>query len=98
MRFTTAYRVPYGSTAILRSGATTPPSGANLGRAIVLTQLVLVTLCAARAAVDGLRGQGTVEGGVALALLCAFTIWLVAGVGVRTTRSTPLPRSASPYR
>jgi hypothetical protein len=98
MRFTTAYRVPYGSTAILTSGATAPVGGANLGRAIVLAQLVLVTLCAARAAVDGLRGPVTVEGVVALALLGAFTIWLAAGAAGRTPRGTPLPRSASPYR
>jgi hypothetical protein len=98
MRFTTAYRVPYGSTAILRSDATAPVSGANLGRAIVLTQLVLVTLCAARVASAWLRGQVTVEGVVALALLCAFTTWLVAGAAGRTTRGTPLPGSASPYR
>jgi hypothetical protein len=98
MRFTTAYRVPYGSTATVRSGETVPVTGASLGRAIVLTRLVLVTLCAARVASDWLRGQVTVEGGVALALLCAFTIWLVADAARRTTRGTTLPRSASPYR
>src|ERR1019366_6370271 len=48
MKLTTAYRVPYGSTPIVRSGATAPLSGKNLGRAIVLTQLVLMTLCGAR--------------------------------------------------
>jgi hypothetical protein len=53
-------------------------SGASLGRAIVLTQLVLVTLCAARAGIDWLGGRSTVEGGVALSLVVIFAMWLVA--------------------
>jgi hypothetical protein len=98
MNFMTAYRVPYGSTPIVRSGATAPPSGKSLGRAIVSTKLVLVTLCGARAAADWLHGHATIEGGVALALFCAFTMWLVGdAIGV-PTRTATSPQAASPYR
>jgi hypothetical protein len=98
MNFTTAYRVPYGSTPIVRSGATAPLSGTNLGRAIVLTQLVLMALCGARVATDWLRGQATIEGCVALALFCAFTIWLIGEAIGGATRSATSPPAGSPYR
>jgi len=98
MKLTTAYRVPYGSTPIVRSGATAPLSGKTLGRAIVLTQLVLMTLCGARAAADWLHGQATIEGGVALALFCAFTMWLITEAIGGATRSATSPRDAHPYR
>src|ERR1019366_2745775 len=99
---TTAYRVPYGSTPIVRSGATAPLSGKKLGRAIVLNQLVLMTLCGARSAVDWLHGQATIEGGVALALFCAFTMWLITeaigggGRGGARPPGAPPPPSSPP--
>jgi hypothetical protein len=98
MNFTTAYRVPYGSTTVVRSGATAPVSGKGLGRAIVLTQVVLMTLCGARAAADWLHGQATIEGGVALALFCAFTTWLIAEAIGGATRTATSPQGAHPYR
>jgi hypothetical protein len=52
----------------------------------VLTQLVLLTLCAARAGTDWLHGRSTVEGGVALMLVAVFTIWLVAEAIAGATR------------
>jgi hypothetical protein len=98
MKFTTAYRVPYGSTPIVRTGATAPLSGKKLGRAIVLAQLVLMTLCGARGAADWLHGQATIEGGVALALFCAFTMWLIAEAIGGATRTATSPQGAHPYR
>jgi hypothetical protein len=98
MNFTTAYRVPYASTVAVRSGATAPVSGTNLGRAIVLTQLVLMALCGARVAADWLRGQATIEGGIALLLLCIFTGWLVAEAIGGAARSVSSPPARDPYR
>jgi len=98
MNFTTAVRVPYGSTPVVRTGATAPLSGRNLGRAIVLAQLVLMTLCGARATADWLHGQATIEGGAALALLCAFTTWLIAEATAGATRPATSPQGGHPYR
>jgi hypothetical protein len=98
MNFTTAYRVPYGSTPTVRSGVTAPSSGRSLGQAIVLTKLSLVTLCGARAAADWLHGQATIEGGVALALFCVFSLWLVAEAIGGAPRSASSPSARDPYR
>jgi hypothetical protein len=71
-------RTPYRSSAIVRSDATGPVDGARLGRTIVVTQLVLSGLCAARVGSDVQRGPLTPEGILALALLVALATWLLA--------------------
>ena len=98
MNFTTAYRVPYACTPTVRSGVTAPSSGKSLGQAIVLTKLVLVTLCGARGAADWLHGQATIEGGVALALFCVFALWLVAEAMGGEARTASSPPTRDPYR
>jgi hypothetical protein len=101
MRPITALRTPYGSTTIIRSHTTGRIDEAHLASATVLAKLVLVLLCAARVSADWLRGHATIEGGVALALLVAFAMWLGSesrGANRRAAQAdgdTPY-RSASP--
>lgn len=70
-----------------RPDATRRVSEASLGRAIVLTQLALVALCAARAGTDWVHGRSTIEGGVAFTLVVIFAAWLVAEAIAGATRS-----------
>jgi hypothetical protein len=78
MALTSAFRTPYRSRTLVSSGVTRPVDEAKLGRAIVLTRLVLLALCAARAGADLRGGSLTIEGGVALVLAIAFAMSLVA--------------------
>ena len=98
MKLTGIPRTPYRSGTAVRLGTIQRVSEASLGRGIVLTQLVLVTLCAARVGADWLRGHATIEGGIALALLAAFTMWLVAEAIVAATRHATPTQGATVYR
>jgi hypothetical protein len=70
MTFKSALRAPYRSRTFVRSETTDRGlDGRKLYRALVLTQLVLFALCAARVEVDLRRGSLTIEGDLALALL-----------------------------
>jgi hypothetical protein len=92
MTLTSAFRTPYRTRIIVSSGATGPVGEAKLGRAIVVTQLVLFALCVARAAADLRRGPPTIEGGVALVLAIAFAMSLIAKAidwMIVTSRSVP---------
>src|SRR4029077_2517432 len=62
--------------------AAAPPTTGEkrLGRAIVLMQVVILALCAARAGADWSRGSLGIEGGVALVLAGVFCLWLVTEV------------------
>jgi hypothetical protein len=101
MRASTRVRGSFPLTVIPgRPDATGRVSGASLGRAIVLTQVVLVTLCAARAGSDWLHGRSTIEGAVALTLVAVFAMWLVAEAIAGATRGAIAEdtRSRSRYR
>jgi hypothetical protein len=98
MKLTTALRTPYGATTVVGSAANGRVSGLSLDRATVLAKLAVVMLCAARVGADWLRGYATIEGGVALALLVAFTMWLVAEATGGATRSASPAQGATPYR
>ena len=98
MKLTGIPRTPYRSGTAVRLGTIQRVSEASLGRGIVLTQLVLVTLCAARVGADWLRGHATIGGGIALALLAAFTMWLVAEAIVAATRHATPTQGATVYR
>jgi hypothetical protein len=78
MSFRSTLRAPYRLRTIVQSGAAGPVSEARLGRTIVLTQLVLLGLCAARIGADLLRGPLGIEGGIAVALFVALAASLVA--------------------
>jgi|CZKU01.1.fsa_nt_gi hypothetical protein len=99
MKVTTIPRTPYRSGTVVRLGAIERVSEASLGRAIMLTQLVLLTLCTARVGADWLRGHATIEGGLALVLVGAFATWLVSEAIVGATRSdVPTRTGATLYR
>jgi hypothetical protein len=98
MKLTTALRTPYGSTTVVRSAATGRVSGLSLDRATMLAKLAVAMLCAARVGADWLRGHATIEGGVALALLIAFTLWLMAEPTGGATRSAGPTHGDTPYR
>jgi hypothetical protein len=79
MQRTSAPRSTYRSRTIRRSRATEPPDETQkTGRAAILTQLVLLALCAARVAADRMRGPLTIEGSVALGLSVVYATTLVA--------------------
>jgi hypothetical protein len=98
MKLSTALRTPYRPRTIVGSDTFRWVREAGLRRAIVVTRTVIATLCAARAATDWLHGRATFEGGVALVLVVAFTVWLaVEAIGGQTRAPAPLPWD-SPYR
>jgi hypothetical protein len=98
MKFAKILRTPYRCRTIVPSSAIGRLSDAVLGRAIVLARLVLVTLCAARAATDWLHGRATPEGDVALMLVVAFTMWLTAeAIGGSMHAEAPVLED-TPYR
>jgi hypothetical protein len=79
MRVTSALRTPYRSSPISRRVSTRArKEEATLDRAIVLTQIVVIALCAARALTDLLGGPPTAEGAVAAALFALLTARLIA--------------------
>ncbi len=78
MKLVSALRIPYRSGSIVRSGATDMMDDTRLRRAAVLTQVVLLVLCAARVEVDRVRGPLTIEGSMALALFVVFAMSLLA--------------------
>jgi hypothetical protein len=98
MKLSTALRTPYRPRTIVGSGTARSVREASLRRAIVVTRTVIATLCAARAATDWLHGHATFEGGVALMLVVAFTIWLAAEAIGGETRASAAPQWDSPYR
>jgi hypothetical protein len=77
MKIRSALRTPYRSRTIVRSGAT-GLDDVKLHRAIALTQLGLLALCAARVSSDWLRGPLSVEGSIALGLLLILAMLLAA--------------------
>jgi hypothetical protein len=90
MTFATALRTPYRyRTPVRANGARVTDSG--LRHAIAAAQAVLVALCGARVATDGLRGQATLEGAVALVL------FLVAAVRLAATAFAVTPREETPF-
>jgi hypothetical protein len=98
MKLTTALRSPYRLGTVVGSGGASRVRRARLRRAIVASRTVTATLCAARAATDWLHGRATFEGGVALMLVIAFTIWVAAEAVGRATRASAPARCDSPYR
>jgi hypothetical protein len=98
MKFTKVLRTPCRCRTIVPSSAIGRLTEVGLGRAIVLIRLVLVTLCAARAATDWLHGRATPEGDVALMLVVAFTMWLTAeAIGGKVHAEAPVLED-TPYR
>ena len=98
MKLATGLRTPYLPRTIVRSGTTGRLGDASLRRAFVVARTVVATLCAARAGTDWLHGQATFEGGVALVLVVAFTIWLtVEAIGEGTCAAAPA-LGDTPYR
>ena len=78
MQTTSTLRTPYHSRVIVPSSATGPIDEGKLHEGIVLTQLGLLALCAARVATDSARGPLGVEGVIALALLVVLAASLIA--------------------
>jgi hypothetical protein len=98
MKLSTALRTPYRPRSIVGSDTARWVREVGLRRAIVVTRTVIATLCAARAATDWLHGHATFEGGVALVLVIAFTVWLAAEAVRGAIRASALPQWDSPYR
>jgi hypothetical protein len=68
-----------------------------LDRALMVTQLVLIALCVARAGGDFLHGPRTIEGGVAAALFVVLATWLGAKAIGKAWRATTRKRDASTH-
>jgi hypothetical protein len=98
MKLTTALRTPYRTRTIVGSGTARRVREASLRRAIVVARTVIATLCAARAGTDWLHGHATFEGGVALVLVVAFTIWLAVEAIGEATRACAPAQWDTPYR
>lgn len=99
MNVTTALRTPYGSTTTVRGGATGRVTDATLRQAMVWARMVVVALCAARAAADWGDAKVSVEGSLALALLVAVTMWIaIEALDRRPSVAAPSSSWASPYR
>src|SRR3974390_2693720 len=78
MNLRSALRSPFRSRAIVRSGATGRTNEPKLHRAMALTQLAVLALCAARVGIDAHRGPLSIEGSIALALVVVLAMSLVA--------------------
>jgi hypothetical protein len=70
----------------------------GLRQAIAAAQAVLVALCGARVAIDGVRGQATLEGAVALVLFVVLAVWLAAKMFAATHRDETPHLGDTPYR
>ena len=97
MKRMSALRTPYRSRSIVSSGSTSQMEEAALDRAVVVTQLVLIALCVARAGSDVLHGPRTIEGGVAAALFVVLATWLVAKAIGKTWRAATRKRGVSTH-
>jgi hypothetical protein len=78
MKTPSTRRGPARLRAVALAAAPPTTSEKRLARAIVLMQVVILALCAARAGADWSRGALGIEGGVALVLAGVFCLWLVA--------------------
>ena len=88
MTFKSALRAPYRSRTFVPSETTFRQlDGRRLYRAIVWTQLVLFSLCAARVGVDCRRGPLTIEADLALALLLVVAMSLAVKALARCRKS-----------
>lgn len=107
MKLRSTFRAPFRFRAVVPAGrplAADSAGLARLGRSIVVTQLVLLAWCVARAAADWRRGPLGVEGFIAIALAFAIFISLAAkalgwaahvGRGHGRGRGRPTPSSRS---
>jgi hypothetical protein len=87
MKVRSTRRTPYREMEIVRSAPNGRSEEARLGRALALSQLALLALCAARVGTDLLRGKWSIEGGgVALALLVVLALSLDAKAIARAIR------------
>ena len=78
MNFKSALETQYRARTVVRSGAPERMDEGKLNGAIVLTQLALLGLCAARVESDRLRGPLSIEGSIALVILTILAMWLAA--------------------
>ena len=85
MKLMSALRVPCHSRAASPAGAERVDQ-ATLDRTMVLTELVVVGLCAARGGTDLRHGPLTLEGDLALALLVVVAIALLGALGLDRVR------------
>jgi hypothetical protein len=98
MKLIAACRTPYHVRAIARSAATGPISDAKLGRAIVLTQIVLLVLSVARVAADDRQSPPSVEGIIALVVVVSLVGSLAAKAIHWATRQNPKDRGGRSKR
>jgi hypothetical protein len=80
MKLMSALRVPCHSRAASPAGAE-PVDQATLDRTMVVTELVVAGLCAARVGTDLQHGPLTLEGDLALALLIIVALALLDAIG-----------------
>ena len=78
MKTRSTRRAAYWLRPVVPAAAPPTTGEKRLGRAIVLMQVVIMALCAARAGADWSRGSLGIEGGIALVLAGVFCLWLVA--------------------
>jgi hypothetical protein len=89
MKLMSALRGPCHSRVASRTGAG-PVDDGGLHRTMLLTQGVVLALCAARVASDLQRGPLTIEGDIALVLLVILTISLMVAGGSAVLPASPL--------
>src|SRR5579872_4955874 len=105
MKLTSSFGAPFRFRAVVASADAPLPHLAGLDRSIVVSQLVIVALCVARAAVDFRLGPLGLEGRVAATVACVIVASLIvkllsfstsASFGVRDPRPahSPGPRSS----
>lgn len=95
MRLTSVLRTPYRSRHIVRCDSTDYGEEAKLDRAIILTQIAMIALSAARALTDLRDGPRTVEGAIAAAVFAFLAVRLVARPIGRLLRHSPCKRGVS---
>jgi hypothetical protein len=99
MKLTQALRTPYRARNIVRAGPTAGMDEASIDRGVVLTQLALLALCAARAGADVVDRVRTIEGGLAFALAAILSMSLAVRIVRQAargpTRGRRLPRDPS---
>jgi hypothetical protein len=98
MKLTSAPRRAYRVRAVVRTRAAGPISDSRLGRAIGLTQIVLVVLSLARVVADWSQGPLSFEGVIALTLVVSLVGFLAAKAIDRATRQIPGGRGGSSKR
>jgi hypothetical protein len=90
MKTPSVLRAACHSRAIVRSVPGDPVGEVRLSRALVVTHLVLLALCAARVGTDLRRGPLSIEGDIALAIFVILAISTLArAIGWAMRRAVP---------